>query len=153
MSTEPDQPADTRMMRIVHQAIQRDLERAHAALTSVPAPPQRQQDAIARHLTWMMTFVRAHHYSEDEGLYPLVRARSARAAALLDTMRTDHEAIAASIVDVETAAEAFGYGDRGHHLDELVRSVDQLAVVLLPHLQREENETMPLVSSVITNDE
>ena len=54
MTTEPDAPADTRMMRIVHQALRRDLRRAQLALTSAPPPPPRQQQAIARHLTWMM---------------------------------------------------------------------------------------------------
>ena len=76
MTTRPDGPADTRMMGIVHEALRRDLRRAHVTLSSGSPPPLRQQQAIARHLTWMMGFLHYHHRSEDEGLYPLVRFHS-----------------------------------------------------------------------------
>ena len=72
---QSDAPADTRMMRIVHQALRRELRRAQVAMTSTPPPSSRQQHAIARHLTWMMGLLRGHHRSEDAGLYPLVRQR------------------------------------------------------------------------------
>jgi iron-sulfur cluster repair protein YtfE (RIC family) len=141
------------MMRIVHQALRRDVRRAQLALTSSPPPSRQQQGAIARHLMWMMGFVRAHHRSEDEGLYPLVRQRDPAAAELLDAMNADHEEVASVIVDVEAAAAAFGPGDTGGEDRRLVAALDRLAEVLLPHLQREEDEMMPVVSSVVTNRE
>lgn len=150
MTTEADAPADTRMMRIVHQALRRDLGRAQIALTSTPPPPSTQQQAIARHLTWMMQFLRAHHRSEDEGLYPLVRQRNSTVAELLDAMSADHEEVASAIADVEAAAAACGRGDSA---GQVVAALDRLAEVLLPHLQREEDEMMPVVSSVVTNKE
>jgi hypothetical protein len=50
MTTDADAPADTRMMRIVHQALRRDLRRAQLALTASPPATRGQQRAIARHL-------------------------------------------------------------------------------------------------------
>jgi hypothetical protein len=85
MTVDDHAPADTSMMRIVHAALRRDLERARNAVTGQPVPDGRQRAAIARHLTWMMRFLDAHHRSEDDGLYPVVRARRPDAAALLDT--------------------------------------------------------------------
>ena len=38
-------------------------------------------------------------------------------------------------------------------VEQLVAALDQLAEVLLPHLQREEDEMMPVVSSVVTDRE
>ncbi|HEX4984364.1 MAG TPA: hemerythrin domain-containing protein, partial [Ilumatobacteraceae bacterium] len=106
MTTKPDAPADTSMMRIVHQALRRDLHRAEIALNGNPPPSAAQQVAIARHLVWMMSFLHAHHLSEDDGLYPLVRERDPAAAGLLDAMDADHRAVAMAIVEVEAAAGA-----------------------------------------------
>ena len=98
-------------MRIVHQALRRDLRRAQVALTSAPPPPLRQRQAIARHLTWMMAFLRAHHRSEDDGLYPLVRQRDPAAAELLDAMHADHDEVAAAISTVEAAAASCSHAE------------------------------------------
>jgi hemerythrin-like domain-containing protein len=153
MTIQPDAPADTRMMRIVHQALRRDVGRAQAALTSTPPPSPQQQHAIGRHVTWMMSFLRAHHRSEDEGLYPVVRERDPAAAELLDAMNAEHEAVASTIADVEAGASSFGSGDTGGSDRPLAAALERLGEVLLPHLQREEDEVMPVVSSVVTNGE
>ena len=88
------------MMRIVHAALRRDLERARVALTREPPPDDRQRRAIAGHLDWLMAFLEAHHRSEDLGLYPVVRERRPGAAALLDDMARDHRAVAVAIEDL-----------------------------------------------------
>ena len=151
MKTKPEAPADTSMMRIVHSALRRDLHRAEIALSGNPPRPPAQQLAIARHLEWMMSFLHAHHRSEDDGLYPLVRDRDPAAAGLLDAMAADHRAVASAIAEVEAAA-----GDSaGRDVPDqrLIDAVASLSNVLLPHLEREENEMMPVVSSVVTDSE
>jgi hemerythrin-like domain-containing protein len=153
VTTPPDAPADTRMMRIVHQALRRDLARTRDVLASDPALPPDQQAAIAGHLAWMMGFLRAHHETEDAHLYPLILTRDPGAAGLVEEMHADHERIAARIGDLETAAAAVGATASDADLRELARSVDRLNDVLLPHLQREEDDVMPVVSSAITHAE
>ena len=83
MSIDPNAPADTNMMRIVHNALRRDLARAHTVLTCEPPPDGRQRSAIAEQLTWLVAFLEAHHRSEDHGLYPAVRERDPGAAELM----------------------------------------------------------------------
>ena len=150
MPVDPNAPADTTMMRIVHDALRRDLERARVALTRGSPPDDRQRMAIAEHLRWVMAFLHAHHRSEDEGLYPVVRERDAAAAALLDDMATDHEAVAVAIIEVEAAAAAYAERDER---EPVVAALEDLTGVLIPHLRREEDEVMPLVSRAITNAE
>jgi Hemerythrin HHE cation binding domain/Polyketide cyclase / dehydrase and lipid transport len=147
----PDSPADTSTMRIVHQALRRDLHRAEIVLGGNPPAPREQQRATARHLAWMMSFLHAHHRSEDDGLYPLVRERDAAAAELLDAMDADHRAVASGIADVETAAGHFLRDDG--EVEQLSAAVANLSRVLLPHLEREENQMMPVVSAVVTDSE
>jgi hemerythrin-like domain-containing protein len=153
MTTDPHAPADTRMMRIVHQALRRDLRRAHETLTSAPPPPPPQRHAIARHLTWMMAFLRAHHRSEDDGLYPLVRQRDPAAAELLDAMHADHDEVASAVSALEAAAATCSRTQGAGGAEPLVAALGHLTEILLPHLQQEEDEMMPVVSAVVTNGE
>lgn len=153
MRKNPAAPADTRMMNIVHQALRRDLDRATTALDAVPPPGDDQRAALAEQLAWMMDFLRAHHESEDESLYPVVRERRPEAAAVLDEMDRDHQHIAARIDAVETAAAAYGRGGEPDARTELLATIRDLRELLLPHLQREEDEAMPLVSDALTEAE
>lgn len=150
MPADPTAPADTTMMRIVHDALRRDLERARIVLEAEAPPDDRQRAAIARHLRWMTAFLHAHHRSEDEGLYPVVRQRAPEAATLLDDMTADHEAVAAAVARLDGAADAYGSGGDPARL---VAALDDLTAILLPHLRREEDEAMPVVSAVVTNAE
>ena len=147
---DPNAPADTNMMRIVHNALRRDLRRAREALTRDPAPDDRQIRAIAEHLTWMMEFLDAHHRSEDDGLYPVVRERDPSAASLLDDMAHDHEAVSRSIDRLERAVQG---SDQVDTRDSMVQAIDDLSELLLPHFEREERDVMPVVSRAITNAE
>lgn len=153
MTTDPNGPADTTIMGIIHQALRRDLERAAAVLGGEPAPSSRQRKAIARHLVWMMAFLRAHHESEDNGLYPVVRERRPDVAPLLDTMDRDHTAMTPAITAVESAARAYARRDDPAGRMALLGAIEQLQAVLLPHLQREEDEVMPVVSDTMTDAE
>src|SRR5687767_8381834 len=108
MDDTSEAPADTTMMRIVHDALRRDLRRATTALGS-PGTPAAQRQAIGSHLGWMMRFLHAHHASEDDGLYPLVRERASDSAAMLDVldrMARHHGEVATVIARAEAAAAA-----------------------------------------------
>lgn len=150
MKVDDHAPADTSMMRIVHAALRRDLERAHTALSGSPSPDARQRRAIARHLAWMMRFLEAHHRSEDDGLYPVVLERRPDAAPLLAAMADDHHAVASAITQVEEATDAVAGGGE---VVALIDAIDGLSGVLLPHLEREEQEVMPIVTACMTHGE
>jgi hemerythrin-like domain-containing protein len=147
MKKNMDGPADTRMMGILHDALRRDLARVRAALGG-PVPPA-QRRALAAHVAWMMDFLHAHHEGEDAGLYPMVRAIDPTAGALLDAMAADHAAVDPAVDALRDAAARWAESDaaRASVRDALVALED----VLLPHLDREENEAMPVVSAAITH--
>ena len=104
MTTATRPPADTRIMRIVHSALRRDLARAQQVLRAPPPPAQTQRVALADHLAWMMHFLHIHHSGEDRGLWPLVRELNSAAGPLLDAMDADHTRIAPEIERVTAAA-------------------------------------------------
>ncbi|WP_220794456.1 hemerythrin domain-containing protein [Nocardioides pelophilus] len=151
--TKPTDPADTRMMGIVHGALQRDLLRARETAAAVPPPVGGQRRALGRHVTWLMDFLHRHHTSEDEGLWPAVRAKNPAATALLDSLEADHQRIEPAASRLRSAAERYAATDDDRTRAELVAALDDLAAVLFPHLEREVAEAMPVVSATITDGE
>ncbi|MEO6714178.1 MAG: hemerythrin domain-containing protein [Mycobacteriales bacterium] len=145
--------ADTRMMGIVHGALQRDLRRAREVAATPPYPGGEQRRALGAHVAWLMDFLHAHHTSEDDGLWPAVREKNPAAGPLLDSLEADHRRIAPAAAALRSAGERYA----GTHGDDaradLVVALDDLAAVLFPHLDREVEEAMPVVSSTITNGE
>jgi hemerythrin-like domain-containing protein len=144
------------MVRIVHDALRRDLARARTTLTQPGHASPAQRRAVGAHLSWMMRFLHAHHASEDEGLYPLVRERGATendVLDVLDRMAGQHEAIAPAAKALETAASALASDPSDDSAQRTVVELDALSAVLLPHLREEEDDAMPITSRLITATE
>ncbi len=153
MSRDRSAPADTRMMGIVHDALRRDLRRAIGTLSTAPYPEGAQRRAIGGHMSWMMQFLHAHHEGEDAGLWPLVRTRNPRAVPLLDAMEADHGRVAPLVDASDRAARAYADESSDEARGALADALMRLSEALLPHLEREEQEMMPLVSVSISDAE
>jgi hemerythrin-like domain-containing protein len=151
--TALDGPADTRMMGIVHDALKRDLVRARRVIGGDPPPVGAQREALGRHVGWMIDFLHAHHTGEDEGLWPLVRERNPAAVALLDSLEADHARISPAADAVAEAARRYLATTASEPASALVTALDELLDVLVPHLDREVADAMPVVSASITNRE
>jgi hypothetical protein len=146
-------PADTRMMGIVHGALRRDLLRAREAADTAPHPRGRQRRALGEHVVWLMDFLHAHHTSEDNGLWPAVRAKNPAAGPLLDSLEADHRRIEPAAEAVRGAGSAYAESTQDAERLALVAAIDELGEVLFPHLDREVAEAMPVVSQTITDGE
>jgi hypothetical protein len=151
--TNRTDPADTRMMGIVHGALRRDLLRARDVAGSAPYPHGRQRRALGEHVVWLMDFLHAHHTSEDDGLWPAVRAKNPAAGPLLESLEADHQRIEPAAEAVRAAGERYGASTDDAARADLVTSLDGLGEVLFPHLDREVEEAMPVVSRTITHGE
>lgn len=149
----PDEPADTRMMGIVHAALLRDLARAQEVLLADPAAIGTQRRELGRHLEWMMRFLHAHHSSEDLGLWPALVARDPGARTLVESLERDHAQIAPRMDAVSVAAGAYAATSRDEERGTLLGALDDLVAVLTPHLRREVAEAMPVVAGALTKDE
>jgi hemerythrin-like domain-containing protein len=151
-ATLPTDPADTRMMGIVHSALRRDLVRARLVLEG-PAPlTGERRTALADHVQWLMDFLHHHHSNEDDGLFPLVLEKNPAAGELLGVMDADHHRIAPRILELDVAARSYRSSATGSDA-ALLAAVKGLLADMCPHLEREEREMMPVVSETITNGE
>ena len=148
--TALDAPADTRMMGIVHSALQRDLLRVRDVLAAQPPPEVRQRIALGRHVVWLMEFLHAHHSAEDAGLWPAVRRRNPAAGGLLDSLEEDHARIAPAADALLEVARTYTSTTTDEPRRALIEAIDRLVEVLFPHLDREVAEAMPVVAASIT---
>lgn len=137
------------MMGIVHSALRRDLERARIVLGGDVDDARRGE--LAGHLVWLMAFLHDHHEGEDEGLYPMVRARAPQLAAILDEMHAEHAAIVAAMTGLSDVAQRWQHDASAQ--TAVIDGLAALCAVLHPHLEHEEREMMPLVSQAITQRE
>jgi len=151
MKTDPNAPADTAMMGIVHSALRRDLTRTTTVLTASRPPGDTQRVALAGHLTWMMDFLHGHHEGEDAGLWPLIRSLNPSAGDLLDQMESDHAQIAPEIEGLRVATRRYAGDGTDPARQGLIEALASLRAVLDPHLNREETEMMPIVSRTLTH--
>ena len=77
-------------------------------------------------------------------------SRNPGATPLLDAMEADHVRVDPLAEACEAAANNYGSGTSDATRVELLEALRGLCDVLLPHLEREEDETMPLVSVSVT---
>jgi hemerythrin-like domain-containing protein len=155
MKGERPAPADTRMMGIVHDGLRRDLARAIDALSMEPTsgPEGDRQAAIGEQVGWMMQFLHAHHRGEDAWLWPLVRERVPEAGRLLDQMEADHAVVDPLVDACDSAAQSYRDSSSDDARRDLQEALVRLCDALLPHLRREEDEAMPLVSVALSDAE
>lgn len=153
MSAAADGPADVRSMAVVHAALRRDFERVGRELTTAPYPAGGRRRALGAHVLWMMDFLHDHHTGEDAGLWPLVRLRNPAAGELLDSLENDHAGIAPLMTQLTAAARSYLDSSGDIERVRLLEALHALEAVLLPHLDREVEEAMPVVSSSITQRE
>lgn len=146
-----DGPVDLSMMFIVHHAFRRDLAAFAAAAAATPSSDRRTWQALESRWSVFSFVLHHHHTGEDTGLWPLVRTKNPSAGPLLDQMDDDHRQIAPAITGLEDAARA--YHDDESARERLLAALAALTDVLLPHLRREELETMPVVSATLTDTE
>jgi hemerythrin-like domain-containing protein len=143
------------MMGIVHDALRRDLARAIDALSTESASrgDSSRRAAIGEQVSWMMDFLHAHHRGEDAWVWPLVRERVPQAGPLLDQMEADHAVVDPLIDGCDEAARCYRAGRSDAERQALLDALECLSDALLPHLRREEDEAMPVVSVALTDAE
>ncbi|HTW16569.1 MAG TPA: hemerythrin domain-containing protein [Nocardioides sp.] len=138
MASEAPPAPDPSMIRTAHAAFRRDLVRARIVAAGGDRDGRRL--VLGDHLVWLMGALRRHHEAED-ALYPLVVDRQPAAAPLVATVDAEHGAIAPAAGVLEEAAREFA---EGAEPDRLLSALTDLDSVLLPHLEREEAELVPV---------
>ncbi len=139
---------DMAMMYAVHNALRRELERI-ARITARPEDDPRHILRTAVGWELFKNYLRVHHVSEDEAVWPVMQAALAGGRsddlALLDAMEAEHAAIDPVLEAVDAAL-----ADRETGPGRLGDLVDALTGVVTAHLKHEEDEALALIDATLT---
>lgn len=137
---------DMTMMYAFHDAMRRDVERIARIAGRQDADPR---EVLRTATGWEMfkAYLRVHHTSEDDALWPPLQAalgEKPNDLALLDAMEAEHAAIDPLLDGVDAAL-----ADRESGLERLGGLVDALVTGLGGHLRHEEREALPLIGATL----
>jgi iron-sulfur cluster repair protein YtfE (RIC family) len=141
---------DLSAMYVAHDALRRDLERLARTTVRIDDDPRR----ILRTASGWELFKKSlhlHHTAEDEGLWPVMRENAAGRPDDLDllaAMEAEHGAIDPLVDAID--AELVEPESEPQRLGDLA---DALVVCLAGHLKHEENEALPLIQELVTEQQ
>lgn len=141
---------DMTMMYAFHDALRREVERIARISARQDADPR---EVLRTAAGWEMfkDYLRVHHTSEDDALWPPLQealAEKPEDLALLDAMEAEHAAIDPLLEGVDAAL-----ADRDSGLERLGGFVDALATGLGGHLRHEEKEALPLIGATLDEEQ
>ncbi|BCB80060.1 hypothetical protein GCM10022251_07630 [Phytohabitans flavus] len=141
---------DMTMMYAFHDALRREVERIARISARQDADPRA---VLRTAVGWQMfkDYLRVHHTSEDDALWPPLQkalAEKPEDLALLDAMEAEHAAIDPLLESVDAAL-----ADRDSGLERLGGLVDALTSGLGGHLRHEEKEALPLIGATLDREQ
>jgi Hemerythrin HHE cation binding domain len=138
---------DMSMMFAIHDALRREL----VQVTRIAALRDDNPGLLLRAaLGWELfkKFLTVHHQTEDDVLWPTLRAQVAGhpdRLALADALEAEHAVIEPLLTAIDAAAADPDYG-----YQRLGDITDELAVKLSAHLTHEENDGLALIDASLT---
>jgi Hemerythrin HHE cation binding domain len=142
-----DYQLDMSMMIAMHEALRRELAQVGRIASRRDDNPGKQLRAA---LGWELfrKFLLVHHQTEDDVLWPPLRARVAGQAdrlALVDALEQEHAVIEPLLTAIDAAAADPDYG-----YQRFGDIVDELMTKLTAHLAHEEADGLPLIDASLT---
>ena len=152
-ATTPVTGCDPWQMALIHRLIRRGFEQARRCVLASPDPSPERVAALTEYLQFHLDGLHAHHSTEDELLWPELRARARMAGSLVDRMEGQHAAIHRAIEDVSTGLDAWRTDPDGTKSTALAQAIETLLGRLEEHLGEEERDVVPHIAEHITEQE
>ncbi len=146
--------ADSRDMFVVHDMFRRQFKAIPGLVSEVPDQDAAQVAIVADHVTWMVTFLHAHHEGEDQYVWPKLLERiPVKIDPLILTMEAQHEGLAMALDDLAAKAARWRETSAIAERDALAGAATELLARIAEHLDLEEREVLPLIDSYLTEKE
>lgn len=146
-------PIEVRDMRIIHETFRRAYEEAAHLIRANPTPSPARVTFLADHVYFGLDMLHHHHEGEDEILYPLLVQRVPDHAARTEQIDHEHQAVKGAIDAAQTACSRWRTAPGADTGEKLAASLDEVNAALLPHLDNEEREIVPLAAVTVTQEE
>lgn len=150
MTTPTTRPAKSNPweMALIHRVIRRGFETAATAV-QVPGATARIAPVID-YVEFQLAGLHAHHSTEDELLWPLLRERARLSSALVTRMEEQHVGLhdAIALARAELTEWAANPTDGG--AERLAAALQAISAGLDQHLAEEERDVVPVIAEHVT---
>ncbi len=143
---------DTDDMYAVHGVFRDSLSAAPTLVGGVAPGDAERAALIANYYENVLSFLEAHHDSEEQLVFPLLRERCTGSAALIDDMAEQHEEALALLAEARSSLAAWPAGDAAAQKAAAAR-LDALCAHLEEHLEEEEQNVLPLAAANLSVEE
>lgn len=146
--------ADSRDMIVIHQMFRRQFKAIAGLVSAVPEGEPAKVAVVADHVTWMVTFLHAHHQGEDELVWPRLLERIPGGTdPLIYTMEAQHEGLAKALDAVAAQAADWRRTCAAAERDAVAGAADDLLARIAEHLDLEERKVLSLIDKYLTSKE
>ena len=142
---------DVSDMPAVHKVFRTSLAQGPELVSSAAGNDARRA-LIADYYGNVMAFLESHHHGEEEIVFPLLIERAPAQKAIVEKGETEHASVVGLMDAVKNNLSAWNAGGDSNSAD-VVRSLEALNAGLIPHLDYEEDEILPLAESNMTVEE
>lgn len=146
-------PIEVRDMRIIHETFRRAYDEAAALIRANPTPSPSRVTFLADHIDFGLSMLHHHHEGEDEILYPLLVERAPEHAQRTEQIDHEHREVKSAIDAAASACATWRAAPSAESGAALASSLDAVNAALLPHLDNEEREIVPLAAVTVTQKE
>jgi hemerythrin-like domain-containing protein len=136
----------------VHGVFRDTLGEAPELVDGVAPGDSERLALVANYYDNILSFLEAHHDGEEEIVFPALRERCPDQQALLDRLDAEHKEAIALMEKAQGSLAAWAGGDTAAG-DALAKDLEALRMQLEPHLDREENEALPLCAENLSVEE
>jgi hypothetical protein len=138
-------------MPAVHRAFRTSLASAPRFVASAAGDDERRA-LIANYYANVIDFLDVHHEGEEELVFPLLAERAPGSKGIVDVAFDDHHAVVGQMQTVKERVAA--WQDKGDTAaQDLIDALRELDEILVPHLDREEAEILPLAGEHLSIEE
>jgi hypothetical protein len=152
--TEPSTGGiDVSDMYAVHQVFRDAFGSGATLVGSAGEEDVERQILVGDYYSDVLALLAVHHEGEDELVWPKLRERAPEHTALIDEMEGMHHAIHA---DIDRASESLGAWSAqpdSTTAAQLTATLEAVNASLIPHLDREEREILPIAAATMTQEE
>lgn len=138
-------------MIYVHRVMRNALLVAPNLIAATQNSDQETRLAVFRYLDSVCQFIHSHHHAEDVVLWDALRQRAPAQAALIEHGQAQHLALDDELPTTFDLLNQFKEGE--DVTDPLIDSFDKVRGIVLPHLDFEEKEVLPIISAHIQIEE
>jgi hemerythrin-like domain-containing protein len=140
-------------MVIVHRVFRREFALLPALLRDVADGDTERVERLGDHVRLLLDVLDHHHAGEDLLLWPRLRERAPERVALFDAMDADHTGLHELLGELAALLVTWRGTAAASDAQALADAVEALGPPLLAHLDREEDEVLPLIDALLTQEE